>query len=155
LTFNTSVNGDDTVPIRIQKCSDAVPAGMVTFCPSVAVSGAGTPPNQDQIAPVRGGAAPPPLPHDALSHNGVPKFVEDCGLFQIVLGMPPVSNPPSTMMSAGVHAAVGVLVGPTAAILVIDGPTPIPPTHFAATPTTTKPTKANAITRTRKNDGRI
>lgn len=31
---------------------------------------------------------------------GVPKFVEDCGLFHSALGMPPVSKPPSRIMSA-------------------------------------------------------
>ena len=102
----TSVNGDETVPIRIQKCSDAVPAGIVTFCPNVAVSGNGIPPNQAHVRPLRGGEAPLPVPQDASVHNGVPKFVEVCGSFQIVLGTPPDSNPPSRIIFDGVHVGV-------------------------------------------------
>src|ERR1700704_6486517 len=98
-TFTTSVNGEETVPTRIQKVSVAgPPAGIVTVCPRVAVSGAGMPPNQSQKAPVRGGEAPPPVPHEGTSHNGVPKFVE-VSVGQKVLGMPPFSNPPSAITS--------------------------------------------------------
>src|SRR5688500_12540103 len=115
-TFSTSVNGEETVPIRIQKRSSAVlPAAIVTVCPRVAVSGAGMPPNQAQIRPVRGGEAPPPVPHEALSHSGVPKLVEVSGS-QNVLGIPPFSKPPSTMtlgqgVALGLAVAVGVGVG--------------------------------------------
>jgi len=109
--------------MRIQKLRVAVPAGITTLCPKVAVSGAGMPPNQAQMRPVRGGEAPPPVPQEALSHNGVPKLVEVCGLFQIVLGIPPVSNPPSRMMSVeephGV--AVAVAVGLAVAVAVAVG----------------------------------
>ena len=103
------MNGAVTVPIRIQKRSEAVPAGIVTLCPNVAVSADVAPPNHAQMAPVRGGEAPAPLPHPARSHSGVPKFVEVCGLFHIVLGMPPVSNPPSRIMFVvpGEHVGVG------------------------------------------------
>src|ERR1043166_2952430 len=110
-TFITSSNGAFTVPIRIQKWSVAgPPAGIVTLWPSVAVSGAAMPPNQAQISPVRGGEAPPPLPHEAKSHNGVPKLVDVSGS-QVELGMPPFSNPPSTITSVppahGVELGVG------------------------------------------------
>jgi hypothetical protein len=85
------VKGEETVPMRIQKVSVAdPPAGMFTVWPIVAVSAAGIPPNQAQIRPVRGGEAPPPVPQEALSHNGVPKLVEVSGS-QVLLGMPPFS----------------------------------------------------------------
>src|SRR3954467_15550828 len=101
--------------MRIQKCRDAlVEVGITMLWPRVAVSGAGMPPNQAQMRPVRGGEAPPPVPHEALSHSGVPKLVEVCGLFQIVLGIPPDSNPPSRIIlleplhGVAVAVAVGV-----------------------------------------------
>src|SRR4051812_45370036 len=91
----------------------------------VAVSGAGMPPNQAQMRPVRGGEAPPPVPQEALSHSGVPKLVEVCGLFQIVLGIPPFSNPPSRMTLLeplhGVAVAVAVAVGVAVAVAVAVG----------------------------------
>lgn len=54
-----------------------------------------------------------PVPHVAILHNAVPKFVEVCGLFQIVLGIPPISKLPSAITLPGVHVgdAVGVNVG--------------------------------------------
>jgi hypothetical protein len=132
-TLSTSVNGELTVPTRIQKLRVAVPTGITTSCPRVAVSGAGIPPNQAQIKPVRGGEAPPPVPQEALSHSGVPKLVDVCGLFQIVLGIPPFSNPPSRMMSleelhgvavaVAVGLAVGVAVAVAVAVAVGVGPT--------------------------------
>src|SRR6266850_3691249 len=54
------------------------------------------PPNQAQKAPVRGGDAPPPVPHEGTSQSGVPKLVDVSG-FQKVFGIPPVSKPPSTI----------------------------------------------------------
>jgi hypothetical protein len=120
-TFSTSSNGAVTVPIRIQKCSAAlVEVGITTSWPRVAISGAGIPPNQAQIRPLRGGEAPPPVPHEALSHSGVPKLVEVCGLFQVVLGIPPFSYPPSTITSelAPHGVAVAVAVGLAVAVAV-------------------------------------
>src|SRR5436190_10702571 len=119
LTFNTSVKGEETCPIRIQKWSEAVPDGMTTSCPRLAVSAAEMPPNHAQISPVRGGASPLPEPQLPKSHNGVPKLVEVCGSFQIMLGMPPFSNPPSAMMFAGVHDgdAVAVFVGVAVSVI--------------------------------------
>jgi hypothetical protein len=82
------------------------------------------PPNQSQKAPVRGGEAPPPVPHDGTSHNGVPKLVEVSG-FQKVFGMPPVSKPPSTITSVehGVAEAPadadGVGVGTIGVVVVV------------------------------------
>src|ERR1043166_6997055 len=111
-TLTTSVNGVVTVPTRIQKWSVAEPPlGIVTVWPRVAVSGAAIPPNQSQKAPVRGGEAPPPVPHEGTSQSGVPKLVEVSG-FQNVFGMPPVSKPPSTIKSLlqGVAVALGVAV---------------------------------------------
>src|ERR1044072_8600220 len=111
-TLTTSVNGVVTVPTRIQKWSVAEPPlGMVTVWPRVAVSGAAIPPNQSQKAPVRGGEAPPPVPHEGTSQSGVPKLVEVSG-FQNVFGMPPVSKPPSTIKSLlqGVAVALGEAV---------------------------------------------
>jgi hypothetical protein len=76
------------------------------------------PPNQSQKAPFNGGEAPPPVPHEGTSHNGVPKLVEVSG-FQNVLGMPPVSNPPSTITlleqgeAEALAEGVGVGVGTT------------------------------------------
>src|ERR687883_917814 len=97
LTFSTSVKGELTVPLRIQKFRVAVEfEGMVTVCPRVASSGAGMPPNHAQIRPVRGGDAPPPVPHEALSQSGVPKLVDVSGS-QVELGIPPFSKPPSTI----------------------------------------------------------
>src|SRR5664279_1373235 len=83
----------------------------------VAVSGAAMPPNQTQIRPVRGGEAPPPLPHEAKSHNGLPKLVE-VSTGQFVSGMPPFSNPPSTITSLPpLHGVeLGVAVAPTEAL---------------------------------------
>src|ERR1043166_10269687 len=79
-TFTTSVNGAETVPIRIQKLRVAEPPdGNAIVCPSVAVSTAGIPPNQSQKAPVRGGEAPPPVPQEGTSQSGVPKLVEVSG----------------------------------------------------------------------------
>jgi hypothetical protein len=115
------VKGEETVPTCIQKWSEAEPpAGIITVCPRVAVSAAGMPPNQSQKAPVRGGEAPPPVPHDGTSHNGVPKFVEVSG-FQNVFGMPPVSNPPSTIKFVCVQGvalaeALAVAVGEAVAV---------------------------------------
>src|ERR1043166_1713170 len=114
-TLTTSVNGVVTVPTRIQKWSVAEPpVGIVTVWPRVAVSGAAIPPNQSQKAPVRGGEAPPPVPHEGTSQSGVPKLVEVSG-FQNVFGMPPVSKPPSTIKSdpqgEGVGLSDGVAVG--------------------------------------------
>src|ERR1044072_2015873 len=98
-TLTTSVNGVVTVPARIKKWSVAdPPLGMVTVWPRVAAPGAAIPPNQSQKAPVRGGEAPPPVPHEGTSQSGVPKLVEVSG-FQNVFGMPPVSKPPSTIKS--------------------------------------------------------
>ena len=68
------------------------------------------PPNQSQISPVRGGEAPPPLPQEAKSHNGVPKLVEVSGS-QVELGMPPFSKLPSTITSLLQGVVVGVGVG--------------------------------------------
>ena len=102
-----------TVPTRIQKWSVAEPPlGIVTVWPRVAVSGAAIPPNQSQKAPVRGGEAPPPVPHEGTSQSGVPKLVEVSG-FQNVFGMPPVSKPPSTIKSLlqGVALGEAVAVG--------------------------------------------
>src|ERR1700754_4822269 len=96
-TRNTSVNGELTVPILNQKVNEAVPAGIVLVCPSVADSAAGIPPNHAHIFPVRGGAAPPPVPQLGTSHKGVPKLVDVCD--QKILGIPPVSKPPSTIIS--------------------------------------------------------
>src|SRR5947207_5610937 len=110
LTLSTSVNGAVTVPIRIWKVSDAEPpAAIVTLCPKVAVSGAGMPPNQAQLFPAKGGAAPPPVPQLAISHSGVPKFVEVCTV-QAGHGMP-ASKVPSIITSTppqGVDDAVAV-----------------------------------------------
>ena len=72
----------------------------------VAVSAAGMPPNQAQIRPVRGGEAPPPVPQEALSHNGVPKFVEVSGS-QMVLGMPPAEGQPPERTDGQQHRDVG------------------------------------------------
>ena len=110
-TVIVSVNGVVTVPILIWKLSVAEPpAGIVTFCPSVAVSAAAMPPNHAQLFPANGGAAPPPVPHPATSQFGVPKFVEVCTVHN-VHGVP-ASNVPSATRSDGVHEglAVGVAV---------------------------------------------
>jgi cobalt-zinc-cadmium efflux system protein len=112
-TVSVSVNGLETVPMRISKVSEAVPTGIVIVCPRVASSGAGMPPNQAQKAPANGGEAPPPVPQDGTSQIGVPKFVEVSG-FQNVLGMPPVSKPPSTISSlqaVGLRGRSGVTAG--------------------------------------------
>src|ERR1700704_666938 len=115
-TLTTSVNGEVTVPTRIQKWSVAEPpAGIVTVWPRVAFSGAGMPPNQSQKPPVRGGEAPPPVPHEGTSHNGGPKFV-DVSVGQNVLGMPPFSNPPSATTSLLHGVVLGVAVAEAVAV---------------------------------------
>jgi len=134
LTFKTSVNGSETVPTRIQKWSCAEPAGITTSCPKAEFSAAVAPPNHAQTLPVRGGEEPLPSPQNSMVQSGVPKLVEFCGLFQMVLGTPPFSNPPSFITSAGVQLgvadavevavavaeAVGELVGVDVAVLVGD-----------------------------------
>ena len=100
------------MPIRIWNVRLAVePAAMVTVCPRVAVSTAGRPPNHAQMSPANGGDAPPPVLQLPASQSGVPKLVEVSG-FQNVLGMPPVSKPPSTMtwLQAGRSAERGASV---------------------------------------------
>ena len=121
-TLTTSVNGAVTVPTRIQKWSVAEPpAGIVTVWPRVAVSGAGMPPNQSQKPPVRGGEAPPPVPHEGTSQSGVPKLVE-VSVGQNVFGIPPFSNPPSAITSLlqgvplGEAVALGVAVAEAVAV---------------------------------------
>src|ERR1700716_2299211 len=89
------------------------------------------PPNQAQIRPVRGGEAPPPLPHEAKSHNGVPKLVEVSGS-QVELGMPPFSIPPSTITSLEPPLQVGLgVVVPGVAVGEGVGVPPPPPSLMA------------------------
>jgi len=128
------VNGSETVPTRIQKWSCAEPAGITTSCPNAEFSAAVAPPNHAQTLPVRGGEEPLPSPQNSMVQSGVPKLVEFCGLFQMVLGTPPFSNPPSFITSAGeqlgdadavavavaVALAVGESVGVDVAVLVGD-----------------------------------
>ena len=110
VTTSVSVNGAFTVPTLIWKLRVAVPAGIVTVCPSVAVSTAPMPPNHAQLFPANGAAAPPPVPHNAILHNGVPKLLEVCTVHN-AHGVP-ASNVPSAILSDGVHdgLAVGVAV---------------------------------------------
>ena len=122
LMLRTSVNGVLTDPICSQKRSSAVPDGITTLCPNVAVSADVAPPNHAHVRPLRGCAVPPPVPQAATVQRGVPKLVEVCGLFQVVLGIPPLSKPPSTMTLAGVHdgeaegCAVAVFVAVAVAV---------------------------------------
>ena len=134
-TVSVSVNGVVTVPILIWKLSVAAPTGIVTLCPNVAVSAAGTPPNHAQLVPANGGAAPPPVPHPATLQSGVVKLVEVCTVHN-GHGVP-ASNVPSAIRSLGVHVGVGdadgvpvgvvvgvlvgVLVGVFVGVGVIDG----------------------------------
>jgi hypothetical protein len=120
LTVSVSVNGVVTTPIFIWKLSVADPAGMVTLCPSVAVSGAPTPPNHDHRVPANGPAAEPPVPQLEVSQSGVPKLLEVC---TVHAGHgAPASNVPSAIRSEGVHAGEGddegVPVGVFVAVLV-------------------------------------
>lgn len=116
VTTSVSVNGVVTVPILNWKLSVAVtPDGIVTFCPSVAVSGA-APPNHAQLFPANGPAAPPPVPHTPILHSGVPKFVEVCTVHK-GQGVP-ASNVPSPILSDGVQDGIAVAVAVAVAVFV-------------------------------------
>lgn len=117
VTTSVSVNGVVTVPIFNWKLNVAVtPDGIVTFCPSVAVSGAGDPPNHAQLLPANGPAKPPPVPHPPTLQSGVPKFVEVCTVHKDH-GVP-ASNVPSPTLSDGVQDGLAVAVAVAVAVFV-------------------------------------
>src|SRR3954454_12730932 len=74
---------------------------MTTSWPRADISTSVDPPNHAHTSPVRGGDAPSPVPQNWIVQRGVPKLIDLCGLFQMVLGIPPFSNPPSPIISAG------------------------------------------------------